>query len=218
MHKLTLIGALAALTACNLQSVRPGSQIGSETGGCEIVSEEAITDTSAAPEGFDFAADEVLLALGAFGGDLERTDGEVLDLSFSLSQDGEPSVRRMDLPADAMIEMACGDLIAVPAQLSLGAGDALQETLAVTVLADQGGLISFIAQVDADSLQGSAAPDNLDLSEMAEGWFVVFGDYEGGWTGELAFGGEGFPEGSGDEAAVTAYNDPWGDFSVEAAD
>lgn len=218
MHKLTTITALAALTACNIDGVRPGSQIGSETGGCQRVSEEPITDSGSAPEGFEISADEVLLALGDFSGQLERTDGEVLDLSLNLSQDGQPSVWRMELPADAMIEMACSDLIAVPAVLSLSASDALLESLEVVVLADPSGFTSFSGQLDMDEVQGSAEPDTIVVEDMAATWLIVSADYEGGWTGHVDFVAESHPEGSGDDAAISAMNDPWGDFEVLAAE
>lgn len=222
MRPLFIIPALAAFTACVPGGPNHGSQIGSETSGCELVSEEPISDASVAPEGFTMSADEAAQALGLFEGELERSTGDVQPLELELVATGDAVVWRMEAVDDGSgMEMGayCPDLIVLPATMSLRSGELLDESISLNVLADTDGLVTASAQLDQAEVSGDAAPDLLVPEDLAELWFIVLAERAGeGWAGELSWMGESYPSGSGDDAVVSAANDPYGTFEVLPAE
>ncbi|MCB9760386.1 MAG: hypothetical protein H6739_11160 [Alphaproteobacteria bacterium] len=222
MRNTALAVSLGLFIACDPSTKNPGSQIGSETSGCQVQSEEPVTDLSAVADGFSMSAQEALDGtLGDFDGTLTLEAGGTEALVFDLAQAGDVVVQRMAWESAGDIEPAfeCADVYAIPVALTLQAGALLDEVLDATVTVDTEGLGGVFVSVEYDALVGDAEPSTFDPATMAEVWLNLGAERgEAGWSGELSFLGESHPQGSGDDAAISATNDPLGSFEVAAAE
>lgn len=202
------------LFLCAIALAGCGTQIGSETDGCHIDLQEAVT-AGQVPAGFDLTfADTVEGAFGSFDGTLTLEAGGTEVLTFSLTQDGDPVVERATLinTRGIEIEVDCADSYAVPVLIGLESSE-LGESSEGTLRADAQGTVTFSTQVELDQLNGSAQPKGIVVADMDQVWFNASGTYATDWTANLSFIGES-SSGSGPTGTVSAQLDPYGEFAT----
>lgn len=198
-----------------------GTQIGTENAfGCQVDSEEDVSDLSTAPSGFSLTPQEALdQVLGDFAGTFTYEMGGTEAMTLSLVRAGDLVVERRSMHTGdgAEINLAadpdCVDALRIPATISFAAGTALDEEVAGHVFVDIDGKGSVSVQLTQDDVQGDATPPTLDVGQLAKVWMSLYGTWRGeDWQGSVGFTGESYPSGTGDDATVSAANDPLGDF------
>lgn len=189
--------------------------------GCVAVTTEVLTDLDAVPDGFGAASSALLAAVtGTFAGDLARAPGGTLAVTLGLTRTGDVKLERREwvdaTPGDdGGIEPAlgedCPDVLRFDAAATLVAGTALDEAFTADVTVDTEGRGALFAGIGFDALVGDAVPDGFDPSTMAQVALQVSAQHDGlaTWTLDVGFFGESFPSGVGDDATVSATNDPY---------
>ena len=217
MRTQTLLGLIlgtSTLVGCDL-GTNPGTQIGTELAGCVVRSEEAVV-IGEVPQGFTDTYDQAIDgAFGAFTGTLTLQVGGDEAMTFTLTQDGDPVVERLEWVNTDNTDIGgyCYDTYTVPILLGL-ASSGLDESIEATLRADLNGIVTVSLEIDEADLSGSAQPSGFDVADTDHVWFNASGTYDDGWTATLSFAGES-TSGSGPDASVSLSQEPYGTFASE---
>lgn len=173
-----LLALLAACAAPADQVAYAEDTAGAPIGACDESGRSPVEDPTAAADGFDFAAEELLAAtMGRFVGPVDYPSGRVTT-SLTL----EPGAGGIEAVYFGEPGEPCAPHYEVHGAGTLIAGDLYAQLLDVLVVAPGLEDVSFTTAFPADGVNGTAAPDALatgaDLALAA-----ALG--ESGWSGSL---------------------------------